>query len=120
MPMGIERTLISALGALQGHPTVQHSASLGTSTTQVTLTNLQNGEARKVKIVNCHATNKIAWVTVSKGASAPTITATPGTGSCGVIILPLTSEYVTLNGRVDLYVVADAASTSFIVAELAV
>jgi hypothetical protein len=118
MAAGVERTLISALGPLGNNPVVQHSASLSTTPTKITLTTLSNGEYRKVKIVNTHSTNLIAWMTVSLDASAPTHTATPGTGSCGVIILPLQSEYITLPGRVDLYLVASGSSTTFCVAEI--
>jgi hypothetical protein len=76
----------------------------------------------KIKIVNGHATQTIAWSLVAFGASAPTITAAFVDATCASVILPGTEFFALewLNGGAanpsanpawDLYIVASGAST---------
>jgi hypothetical protein len=74
----------------------------------------------KIKIVNGHATQFIAWTRVAFGAAAPTITADFVDATTGSIIGPGLPEFFSWtwdNGTVannpgwDLYIVASAAST---------
>jgi hypothetical protein len=66
----------------------------------------------RLKVVNGHASNILAWQIVEAGASAPTFTATYAT-TAGSIVLPGTAEYVNIRSDMDLYVIGSAASTSY-------
>jgi hypothetical protein len=68
----------------------------------------------RLKVVNGHSTNILAWQIVEAGAAAPTFTATYA-ATAGSIILPGTAEYVNIRSDMDLYIIGSAASTSYCV-----
>lgn len=112
-------TLVDVLGfgPIQGLPSVQAAANLGTTPVKVTLpdfTAVSGGRPRavKVKIVNPNAGNTIAWGLVNRGAAAPTMVATYG-ATAGSHILPGSAEIFSIPTDKDLYIVGDAAALSY-------
>jgi hypothetical protein len=104
------------LGPLDGLPTHYSTTALSTTATKVTLPTVpagrEQGSCIKVKLVNGHATNVVAWTLVRKDASAPTITADYNATTGASVVLPGTAEIFVIPADKDLYVVASAASTS--------
>lgn len=101
-------------------PTVFGSSTLTTSPVKVTLVAATGPGKKVIKITNLHASNLLAWTIVDKGAAAPTVNATLGNASCGVIVGPGQSEQIVLGEQNDLYVVASAASTTMTVSSFMV
>lgn len=114
---GFNKNISVGLGPVTAVPTVHHSATLSTTPVQVTLCDLSLGQVAKVKISNLTAaTNRLAWTLVTAGAAAPSVTATPGTGACGVILAVGQTEYFSIPAGFDMYIVGSAASTIVAVA----
>lgn len=112
----------SGFGPFLTLPTLWSSSTLSTTTTKVDLptpaafpgnssTPPTAGNVR-VKIVNGHASNSIAWTIVRLGDPAPTITADYVDATCGSVIPPGGVEYFVIPASRDLYVVASAGSTT--------
>ena len=111
-------------GPLEGLPVFFSSAALGTTPVKVTLPIPTSGAAPpsgvKIKIVNGHASQFVAWSLVRFGASAPSITADFVNATGASIVAPMMPDYFSLywgpaNAALtpwfDLYVVASGAST---------
>lgn len=111
-------------GPLEGLPQFFSSAALGTTPVKVTLPSPTTLPVYgvKIKIVNGHASNYLAWSLVKNGAAAPSTTADFVNATCGSIINPLSSETFSLVWGAapgtpavpwfDLYVVGSAANTT--------
>ena len=85
------------------------SATLGTNTTKIITAN-PRGKNRRVKILAPNADAKLAWKTVTGGATAPTITiALAGGANEGTIIPQGAIEEFNLPDDVDLYIKASVA-----------
>ncbi len=105
------------LGPLQGLPTFFNTTALTTTPVKVTIPAGPDGTpvaCIRVKLVNGHATNAIAWKDVVLGATAPTSgNMTADFASTGASFIAAGgTEFITLQPNRDLYVVASGASTS--------
>lgn len=103
---------------LNGSPTVTAAANLGTTQTLIALDPDEAGVSsrarrRVVKIVNPNATAVLAYTVVPKGDTpTPAIVATYA-ANAGSHITPGATEYITLPSGADLWLVADAAASSY-------
>jgi Zn finger protein HypA/HybF involved in hydrogenase expression len=110
--------LKSGFGCVTANPTVFSSSTLTTTAVRVTPVDSGVGTLTKVKISNLTAaTNRLAYGLVPRGATLTVLTATPGTGICGVCLNVGQSEFITIDSNVwDIVLVGSAAATIVVVA----
>lgn len=116
-------TALVGYGPLQGLPQFVSNTNLDTTPVKITIPTPATTPLTgvKIKIVNGHATQALAWGLARAGAAPPTITAAFATTS-GSIVLAANTETFSLwwgTGATpdvpwfDLYLVASGASTPF-------
>jgi subtilase family serine protease len=122
----VERSIQTALGPITGAlPTtntppltgqgILNAANLSTTPVKV-LSAGNNNLIRRVSIMCVTAGRNIAWTTVAKNATAPTITAVgDGSANEGKLIMGGGGASADFNvaDNLDLYIVASAASTAY-------
>lgn len=105
-----------ALGLTFGpltHNMDTETGSVGTTVTKVAdPSTASDTHMRTVRICNTHATQSLAITVTDDGASTPTMTA-DGSSTDGVIILAQTSEVVNIRNDHELWIVGEAASTTY-------
>lgn len=109
-----DRLLTNALNMADGTFFVTGSQTLSTTVSKITLPDVQSQIDFRMKIVNAStgSTHNLAYMVTPKGSAAPSFTAnTAATG--GSLVLPLTTEFVTINSSKDLYVVASAVQCNW-------
>jgi hypothetical protein len=109
-----DRSTQTGVGPLTANPTIVNDSALGTTPVKILSgSSTIHGRVRRCRLLIVTAARNVAWTTVDRGATAPSITALgAGAATEGVLILPeeRVFNFNVLDNK-DVYVVASAAST---------